>query len=59
MQANSIKSSDKITNGERAKGEDFTEHKNILKQALAGSPCNERRVATTGKISFAFAFKSK
>ena len=56
MQAKSINSSDKITNGKRAKGEDFTEHKNILEQALAGNPCNERRVATTGKIGFAFAF---
>ena len=56
MQAKSINSSDKITNGKRAKGEDFTEHKNILEQALAGNPCNERRVATTGKTGFAFAF---
>ena len=51
MQAKSINSSDKITNGKRAKGEDFTEHKKILEQALAGNPCNERRVATTGKFS--------
>ena len=56
LQANSIKNSDKITNGKRAKGGDFTEHENILKQALAGNPCNERRMATTGKIGFAFAF---
>ena len=56
MQAKSIKNSDKITNGKRAKGGDFTEHENILKQALAGNPCNERRMATTGKTGFAFAF---
>ena len=56
MQAKSINSSDKITNGKRVKGEDFNEHKNILEQALAGNPCNERRVATAGKTGFAFAF---
>ena len=53
-QANSIKSSDRITNGKRAKGEDFTEHKNILEQALAGNPCvagTERSVKATGKES--------
>ena len=51
LQANFINSSDKITNGKRNKWEDFTEHKNILEQALAGNPCDERRVATTGKFS--------
>ena len=40
-----------ITNGKRNKSEDFTEHKNILEQALAENPCDERRVATTGKFS--------
>ena len=54
MQAKSINSSDKITNGKRAKGEDFTEHKNILEQALAENPCDERREATTGKAGFVF-----
>ena len=53
MQAKSVNSSDKTTNGKRAKGEDFTEHKNILEQALAHNPCDERRVATTGKTGFA------
>ena len=56
MQANSIRNSDKITDGKRNKSEDFTEHKNILEQALAGNPCDEKRVATTGKTGFAFAF---
>ena len=53
-QANSIKSSDRITNGKRAKGEDFTEHKNILEQALAGNPCvagTEKSIKATGKES--------
>ena len=53
MQAKSVNSSDKTTNGKRAKGEDFTEHKNILEQALAHNPCDERRVAMTGKTGFA------
>ena len=56
MQANSIEKGDKIISSKKAKGEDFNEHKNILEQALAGNPCNERRVATTGKTGFAFAF---
>ena len=55
LQVNSIKSSDKITKAKRAKGADFTEHENILKQALAKNPCTGRRVATTGEAIFAFA----
>ena len=54
LQANSITSSDKIINGKRNKSEEYTEHKNILEQALAKNPCDERREATTGKAGFFF-----
>ena len=50
MQANSIEKGDKIISSKKAKGEDFTEHKNILEQALVANPCTERRVATTGRL---------
>ena len=55
MQANSILRSDNITISKATKGEDFTEHKNILEKALAGNPCTVRRergMNTTGKAFF-------
>ena len=56
LQAKSIENSDRITKKKKAKGAAFTEHKNIFKQAMAGNPCKERRIATTGKANFAFAY---
>ena len=52
MQAKFILRSDNITISKATKGEDFTEHKNILEKALAGNPCTVRRergTNTTGK----------
>ena len=49
--------SDNITTSKATKAEDFTEHKNILGNALAGNPCTGRRergMNTSGKAFFFF-----
>ena len=49
LQANSILKSDDITISKASKGEDFTEHKNILEKALAGNPCPGRKGMNTAE----------